>query len=70
MYKYNKNDNMTKELVWFSGQCFPGSLERLGFESWLLQFACNIIWGGLVSSPMGLGSSPSQNASRINKKYR
>jgi len=33
MYKYNKNDNMTKELVWFSGQCFPGSLERLGFES-------------------------------------
>jgi len=30
MYKYNKNDNMTKELV---------------FESWLLQFACNIILG-------------------------
>ena len=22
MYKYNKNDNMTKELVWSSGQCF------------------------------------------------
>ena len=62
MYKYNKNDNMTKELVWSSGQCFLGSLERLGFESWLLQFACNIIWG--------LGSSPSQckMASRINKK--
>ena len=57
MYKYNKNDNMTKELVWSTGQCFPRSLERLGFESWLLQFACNIIWG-LVSSPMGLGSSP------------
>ena len=31
MYKYNKNDNMTKELVWSSGQCFPWSLERLGF---------------------------------------
>ena len=45
MYKYNKNDNMTKELVWSSGQCFPWSGERLGFESWLLQFACNIIWG-------------------------
>jgi len=44
MYKYNKNDNITKELVWFSGQCFPWSLERLG----------------LVSSPMGMGSSPSQ----------
>ena len=26
MYKYNKNDNMTKELVWSSGQCFPESL--------------------------------------------
>jgi len=23
MYKYNKNDNMTKELVWSSGQFFP-----------------------------------------------
>ena len=33
MYKYNKNDNMTKELFWSSGQCFHGSLERLGFES-------------------------------------
>jgi len=54
MYKYNKNDNMTKELVWSSGQCFPVSLERLRFESWLLQFACNIIWG-LVLNPMGLG---------------
>ena len=33
MYKYNKNDNMIKELVWSSGQCFLQSLERLGFES-------------------------------------
>jgi len=59
MYKYNKNDNITKELVWSSGQCFPWSLERLLFESWLLQFACNIIWG-LVSSLMGLGLSLTQ----------
>ena len=22
MYKYNKNDNMIKELVWSNGQCF------------------------------------------------
>jgi len=29
MYKYNKNDNMIKELVW--------SLKKLGFESWLLR---------------------------------
>jgi len=28
MYKYNKNDNMIKELVWSSDQCFPWSLER------------------------------------------
>ena len=33
MYKYNKNNNMTKELVWSSSQCFPWSLERLGFKS-------------------------------------
>ena len=41
MYKYNTNDNMTKELVWSSGQCFSGSLEKLGFETLvlLLQFA-------------------------------
>ena len=39
MYKYNKIDNMTKELVWSSGQCFLKSLERLGFKFWLLQFA-------------------------------
>jgi len=31
MYKYNKNDNMIKELVWSSDQCFPGSLERHSF---------------------------------------
>jgi len=43
MYKCNKNDNMTKELVWSSGQCFSWSLERLGFEFWLLQFTC-ILW--------------------------
>ena len=38
MYTYSKNDNMTKELVWSSGQCFSGSLERLGYESWLQIF--------------------------------
>jgi len=32
MYKYNKNDNMTKELVWFSGQCFPGHWKDLGLN--------------------------------------
>ena len=32
MYKYNKNDNMTKELVWSSGQCFPWSMERLELQ--------------------------------------
>ena len=70
MYKYNKNDNMTKELVWSSGQCFPGSLERLGFESWLMQFAnCNINLGlGFESYGLVFESQPVQNASRINKK--
>ena len=53
MYKYNKNDNMTKELVWFSGQCFPWSLERLGFGSWLLQLAGSI--------KITHGCSPSSN---------
>ena len=39
MYKYNKNDNMTKELVWSSGQYFPWFLERLGSNPVWLQFA-------------------------------
>ena len=30
MYKYNKNDNMIKELVWSSGQCFSQCKMPLG----------------------------------------
>jgi len=39
MYKYNKNDNMTKEFVWFSGQCFLGHLKDFASNpGWLLFF--------------------------------
>jgi len=57
MYKYNKNDNITKELVW-------SMLPLVTGKTWvrILAVAPVPVWG-LVLSPMGLES-------RINKKYR
>ena len=45
MYKYNKNDNMTKELVWFSGQFPPGHWKDLCSNLGCCSLLAIFIWG-------------------------